>query len=131
MDTNDIERVYDLLSSKVKNDLDEQVTKGRLKGTDYATSLSTLLGAVINACIQAPKIDADKETSLASAEVNKEHAKLLIRQTAGFDDNVNMELFKSQMNTWGVMFSSGMLTDKPDIIANDEVTSLYQNVKKG
>ena len=130
MEVADIEQVYDLLTSKVKTDLNEQFQNGRLKGTDYATAFTSLTNTIISVCVQAPKLDADKAVSESTKEVNDAHAAMLRRQTEGFDDNVNMELFKAQMSSWGMMFSSGMMEAKPDIIENDEVTSLYQSMKK-
>lgn len=53
----------------------------------------------------------------------------IIRQTEGFDDNLRQKLFDSQMNSWAMMFSSGLLEDKPSIISNDEVSGLYNSIK--
>jgi len=144
MDIADIEQTYDLLTNKVKADLDAQFNKNRIKGTEYADAYTKLMGVIIGVCVQAPKLDQDKEVSKAQAlkltkeadvpastiKVNENHADMLKRQTEGFDDNVNQELFKAQINAWSMMFSSGMLETQPDIIKNDEVTSLYQHLKK-
>lgn len=51
------------------------------------------------------------------------------RQIQGFDDNLKQKLMEIQMNAWGMMFSSGLLASKPSIIDNDEVSSLYNNLK--
>ena len=53
---------------------------------------------------------------------------LYVRQTAGFDDNKNQKLFEAQLNSWGLMYSSGTLTDVPGIISNDAVSTLYTNL---
>jgi len=47
------------------------------------------------------------------------------RQIEGFDDNKAMKLFEAQMNAWAMMFSSGILKEKPSIITSDAVSSLY------
>ena len=53
---------------------------------------------------------------------------LYIRQEKGFDDNKNQKLFEAQMNAWSLMFSSGMLTDKPSIITDKAVDTLYNKI---
>ena len=53
---------------------------------------------------------------------------LYIRQEKGFDDNKNQKLFEAQMNAWSLMFSSGMLTDKPSIITDKAVDALYNKI---
>jgi len=130
IDLTQVEALYDLLSDKAKNDLDEQFNKQRIKGSEYAAAYSQLMNTIISVCVQAPKIDADAETGKSQVEVNKAHAKMLESQTQGFDDNVNMKLFEAQINTWGMMFSSGMMEEQPGVIKNDEVTSLYTSLKK-
>jgi len=53
------------------------------------------------------------------------------RQIEGFNDRMKLDLFKSQLDSWSMMFSSGMLDTKPNIISNDEVSSLYNDIKAG
>lgn len=55
----------------------------------------------------------------------EKQTELYQRQKEGFDDNKYQKLFDSQINAWGLMFSSGMLTEKPAIIASDKVSQLY------
>ncbi len=82
-----------------------------------------------------------KQIEQGTASINKLHDDLLTaakqrlniekqtelyqRQKEGFDDNKYQKLFDSQINAWGLMFSSGMLTEKPSIIASDKVSQLY------
>ena len=54
---------------------------------------------------------------------------LLNRQKEGFDDNKYQKLFEAQMNAWALMYSSGLLSDKPQIISNDSASSLYNALK--
>ena len=56
---------------------------------------------------------------------------LYSRQILGFDDNKYQKLFESQLSSWGLMFSSGMLTEKPSIITGDEVSKLYTKLTTG
>ena len=64
---------------------------------------------------------ADRESKAAQTS-------LYIRQEKGFDDNKNQKLFEAQMNAWSLMFSSGMLTDKPSIITDKAVDTLYNKI---
>ena len=56
---------------------------------------------------------------------------LYSRQITGFDDNKYQKLFESQLSSWGLMFSSGMLTEKPSIITGDKVSQLYAKLTTG
>lgn len=74
------------------------------------------------------KIEDDKLTS-AKQRLNIEaQTSLYARQEVGFDDNKYQKLFDSQINAWGLMFSSGMLTTKPAIITGDKVSQLYNTL---
>ena len=89
---------------------------------------------------QITKINADKDLTNAQAlaypgqqakdlAVKQANIDLLNRQKEGFDDNKYQKLFEAQMNSWALMFSSGLLTDKPTIISNDSASSLYNTLK--
>ena len=76
----------------------------------------------------------DKELSVKQAQIDKladdqltaaKQRNLYQRQIEGFDDNKYQKLFESQLSSWGLMFSSGMLTEKPSIITGDKVSQLY------
>ena len=62
-------------------------------------------------------------------EVKQANIDLLNRQKDGFDDNKHQKLFEAQMNAWALMFSSGLLTTKPQIISNDSASALYNALK--
>lgn len=69
---------------------------------------------------------ADDLQTAAKQRLNVEkQTELYQRQKEGFDDNKYQKLFESQLNAWGLMFSSGMLTTKPSIITGDRVSQLY------
>ena len=56
---------------------------------------------------------------------------LYSRQILGFDDNKYQKLFESQLSSWGLMFSSGMMTEKPAVIRDDKVSTLYTKLTTG
>ena len=74
-----------------------------------------------------------KEVEIAMQELalKEKQAAFTERQTEGFDDNLKTKMLEIQMNTWAMMFSSGMLSCPPSIIENDEVYDLYCNMKTG
>ena len=117
--------VFDKLMQTVNLHIDDQYTKGRLKGSDYATvylgALQTVIAQSIAFALQKDK--ADKEVEVQEAQIA-----LYNRQREGFDDNKYQKLFESQMNAWGLMFSSGLLTEKPSIITSDKASDLYSKL---
>lgn len=75
---------------------------------------------------------ADDLQTAAKQRLNVEkQTELYQRQKEGFDDNKYQKLFESQINAWGLMFSSGMLTEKPSIITGDKVSQLYAQLTRG
>ena len=75
---------------------------------------------------------ADDLQTAAKQRLNVEkQTELYQRQKEGFDDNKYQKLFESQLNAWGLMFSSGMLTTKPSIITGDKVSQLYTQLTSG
>ena len=73
---------------------------------------------------QIEKLADDKLTAAKQRDLYQ-------RQIVGFDDNKYQKLFESQLSSWGLMFSSGMLTEKPSIITGDEVSQLYTKLTQG
>lgn len=116
--------VFDKLTSKVKTELTEQYNAKRILGNEYATVYAQLM----DRALQLAYGDQATQADIAL----KESQKLLYdRQKKGFDDNVKQKLFDSQVNSWGLMFSSGMLEEKPDFITNNAVTTLYNDIISG
>ena len=74
------------------------------------------------------KMADDLQTSAKQRLNVEKQTELYQRQKEGFDDNKYQKLFDSQINAWGLMFSSGMLTDKPAIITGDKVSQLYSKL---
>ena len=81
-----------------------------------------------------------KDLEVKTAQKNKladdlltgaKQRELYQRQIQGFDDNKLQKLFESQVSSWGLMFSSGMLTEKPAFITGTQVTDLYNKLING
>lgn len=71
------------------------------------------------------KVQDDMLTSAKTRLSIEKQTELYQRQKEGFDDNKYQKLFETQINAWGVMFSSGMLTEKPLIIESQQASKLY------
>ena len=75
--------------------------------------------------------EADKRLSTAKArEVQEAQKKLYERQYAGFDDNKKIKAFEAQMNTWALLYSSGMIegATPASVISDANLTSAYSNL---
>ncbi len=77
------------------------------------------------------KLNDDLLTAAKTRLNVEKQTELYQRQKEGFDDNKYQKLFESQINAWGLMFSSGMLTEKPSIITGDKVSQLYTQLTSG
>ena len=77
------------------------------------------------------KLNDDLLTAAKQRLNIEKQTELYQRQKEGFDDNKYQKLFESQINAWGLMFSSGMLTEKPSIITGDKVSQLYTQLTSG
>ena len=115
-DLAEVGTAYKTLSGLVQADLDEEFKSNRIKGTEYADVYASLMGTVLQLSFEAPFKDAQTKTS--------------IRQEEGFDDDLRRKMLDIQMNTWAMMFSSGLLTEVPEIISSDEVSDLYCFMKE-
>ena len=71
------------------------------------------------------------KTTNKDIEVKEAQRQMYIRQKQGFDDKLKMDLTKMQLDNWSMMFSSGLLDKKPDIISNDDVSLLYGDITSG
>ena len=65
------------------------------------------------------------ELAKADASLKEAQVRLTDRQILGFDDNKAQKLFDAQMNSWAMMFSSGLLDKVPSIISGDKASQLY------
>ena len=135
-DLTQIDEVYNNLTSKIKTDLDNQYQLGRLTGSDYATVYAQLMGQCLQLAFQTPKLSEEvvltqkQEDSIdKDIEVKDAQKDVYIRQKQGFDDKMKLDLTKIQMDAWSVMFSSGLLTQKPLIISGDGVSLMYADIE--
>ena len=118
--------VFDVLVRMVNENLKIQYDEGRIKATDYAEAYI----AGLQTCItEAMKFIMQKDNLIKDEDLKQANIELLNRQKEGFDDNKHQKLFEAQMNAWALMFSSGLLTTKPQIISNDSASALYNALK--
>ena len=118
--------VFDQLMRSVKAHVKEEWDEGRIKGSDYST---VYLGSMQTAIAQAIAFVLEKDNKSKQAEMTEAQIALYDRQRQGFDDNKYQKLLETQMNSWALMFSSGLLTEKPSIITSDQVSILYNHLK--
>ena len=118
--------VFDVLVRMVNENLKIQYDEGRIKATDYAQAY---IGGLQTCITESMKYILQKDNLIKDEELKQANIDLLNRQKEGFDDNKHQKLFEAQMNAWALMFSSGLLTTKPQIISNDSASALYNVLK--
>ena len=118
--------VFDILVRMVNENLKIQYDEGRIKATDYAQAY---IGGLQTCVTESMKYILQKDNLIKDEALKQANIDLLNRQKEGFDDNKHQKLFEAQMNAWALMFSSGLLTTKPEIISNDSASSLYNTLK--
>ena len=149
---------FDELIKAINGNIQIQFEAGRIQNAEYAEvylgSMQTAITESMKFVLQndtlakelelkqaqIAKINAERDLVNAQIaafgaqqakdlEVKQANIDLLNRQKEGFDDNKHQKLFEAQMNAWALMFSSGLLTTKPEIISNDSASSLYNALK--
>ena len=118
--------VFDIIIKAANENIKIQHKTSRITGAEYA---EVYLGTMQTAISEAMKFVLQKNNLIKDEELKQANIDLLNRQKEGFDDNKYQKLFEAQMNAWALMFSSGLLTDKPTIISNDSASSLYNTLK--
>ena len=118
--------VFDIIMKAANENIKIQNQTSRITGAEYA---EVYLGTMQTAISEAMRFLLNKDQSTKDLEVKQANIDLLNRQREGFDDNKYQKLFEAQMNAWALMFSSGLLTDKPTIISNDSASTLYNTLK--
>ena len=118
--------VFDIIIKAANENIKIQHKTSRITGAEYA---EVYLGTMQTAISEAMKFVLQKNNLIKDEELKQANIDLLNRQKEGFDDNKYQKLFEAQMNAWAVMFSSGLLTDKPTIISNDSASALYNTLK--
>ena len=118
--------VFDIIMKAANENIKIQNQASRITGAEYA---EVYLGTMQTAISEAMKFLLNRDQSTKDLEVKQANIDLLNRQREGFDDNKYQKLFEAQMNSWALMFSSGLLTTQPSIISNDSASSLYNTLK--
>ena len=118
--------VFDIIMKAANENIKIQNQTSRITGAEYA---EVYLGTMQTAISEAMRFILNRDQSTKDLEVKQANIDLLNRQREGFDDNKYQKLFEAQMNAWALMFSSGLLTTKPEIISNDSASSLYNTLK--
>ena len=118
--------VFDIIMKAANENIKIQNQASRITGAEYA---EVYLGTMQTAISEAMRFILNRDQSTKDLEVKQANIDLLNRQREGFDDNKYQKLFEAQMNAWALMFSSGLLTTKPEIISNDSASSLYNTLK--
>lgn len=75
--------------------------------------------------------EADKRLSTAKArEVQEAQRRLYERQILGFDDNKEIKAFESQLNSWALLHSSGMIdaVTIPTVLSDANLESTYNSL---
>lgn len=118
--------VFDIIMKAANENIKIQNQTSRITGAEYA---EVYLGTMQTAISEAMKYILQKDNLIKDEELKQANIDLLNRQREGFDDNKYQKLFEAQMNAWALMFSSGLLTTKPQIISNDSASALYNVLK--
>ena len=118
--------IFDIIIKAANENIKIQHKTSRITGAEYA---EVYLGTMQTAISEAMKLLLQKDNLIKDADLKQANIDLLNRQKEGFDDNKYQKLFEAQMNAWALMFSSGLLTDKPTIISNDSASTLYNTLK--
>ena len=118
--------VFDIIMKAANENIKIQNQTSRITGAEYA---EVYLGTMQTAISESMRFILNRDQSTKDLEVKQANIDLLNRQREGFDDNKYQKLFEAQMNAWALMFSSGLLTTKPEIISNDSASSLYNTLK--
>ena len=118
--------VFDIIMKAANENIKIQNQTSRITGAEYA---EVYLGTMQTAISESMKYILQKDNLIKDEELKQANIDLLNRQKEGFDDNKYQKLFEAQMNAWALMFSSGLLTTKPEIISNDSASSLYNTLK--
>ena len=67
------------------------------------------------------QIEVEKQKILLETDMNN-------AQIQQITDNKYLDMFGKQLDAWSLMFTSGLLEEKPSIISDDRVTELYNHL---
>jgi len=137
----------DALNSKIEGYLDNQYNKGRIKGTEYAQVYSQLISTAIQTTMsmgfnanqqenqnkqtdaQVDLINAQKITEQKRANLTEQQTEVAKKQAKSFDQTVKLKLFKAQMDTFAMIYSSNPDAEEiPDVLKKSNVNALYDEI---
>ena len=108
----------DRLMNTINLYLDDQYTRGRIKGTDYANVLLGSIQSVLSASLQFTLTEKVNEAQIA----------LYDRQKEGFADDAKQKLLKTLLDTWSVGYSSAPSAHAiPDAITGPTLDKVAEN----
>ena len=108
----------DRLMNTINLYLDDQYTRGRIKGTDYANVLLGSIQSVLSASLQFTLTEKVNEAQIA----------LYDRQKEGFADDAKQKLLKTLLDTWSVGYSSAPSAHSiPDAITSPTLDKVAEN----
>jgi len=132
--TNEIKKQTELIDSQIK---DLKYTTEQLKPLEkditqqkVAESKADVKYKLAQVDIAKQDLSLKKEQIQSDTELKKAQVNVYNRQVVGFNDKARLDLIKMQLDAWSMMFSSGLLTEKPSIISNDSVSILYNAMEK-
>ena len=116
----------DQLNSKIEGYLDNQYNKGRIKGTEYAQVYAQLISTAIQTTMGMGFSANQQESETKLKDQQTEVAK---KQVKSFDQDVKMKLFKAQMDTFAMIYSSNPDAEEiPDVLKKSNVNALYDEI---
>jgi hypothetical protein len=123
----------DQYANKIENYLDGQYNKGRIKGTDYAATYAQLLSTAIQVtasmATQAVQADSQQKQTNAQVELTNQQTEVAKKQARSFDLQTKLSLFKNQMDTFAMIYSSNPDAEEiPDVLKKSNVNSLYNEI---
>lgn len=127
LDQVQIAEIYDLINTKVRADLQDDYDCKKINGATFADTWAKMMAPAIGHIMGAAVSILNKETP-HDRMLKTAQASLYARQEQGFDDNLRQKLFETQMNSWAMMFSSGLLEYEPQVIKDQEATELYKEI---
>ena len=120
IDLNRVIEAYTILSSHIKNDLNEEFVNDRITGSDYSTTYSQLMSVVLQLSFSAP----EKDALVCQVKSQTENT---ARLTAKVDDDIVTTMLKIQLDAWAEAYKSGQLEAIPSILSDDDISSLYKS----
>ena len=127
IDKAQISEVYDLLTEKVKKDLQEEYNCGRISGATYADAYSKLLGVIIQQTVQAAKPEQPKETEMDRC-VKQAQCDLYSRKIEAYDDNKYIQTYDVQMRAWAIAFQDADLSTIADTITDEATNNVWEAI---